>query len=542
MIPFVFFLLVAAQEQKPAEPCARAGTVVDSVTGTALGKVLVVAESSNNEEPLPAAETDAKGRFTLVNVKAGSYRLKGSRNGYLDTYYGAERSGNKGISLTLAPGDESKALQMKLIPFAVIAGTVRDPEGEALADARVALISLRYRNGVRVARASGEYASMDDLGQFRITGVQPGRYYVRAVQQRNDESRPIVNHAPKDAPPPQVLLPTFHPSSRELAGARAIEVGAGERITGADVTLDRSRLFRVSVTVEGPPGLDSSLGLDERPNLNDVLASRPVSTCKDNRCEFRAVPAGAYSAVGTAEAKNRTMTLQDLFSNNGRYRASVPVDVINRDVDGILVTISGGAEVAGHVSVEGDAPADLSEAAVIFVDEDGEEHIGSASKDGAFTCLLQLGRYEVQAHGGKSLIAKSIRAGDADLPAEGLMISRPGKLAMEVVLSRDGAAMEGVVQDESDKPIPGATVVLIPEAKFRLHHDLYQDETTDQYGHFQFDSIPPGEYKLFAWSNVEEGIWFDPEFLKDVEANGKAITVQAKGHETTKLRLLPTAK
>ncbi len=48
----------------------------------------------------------------------------------------------------------------------------------------------------------------------------------------------------------------------------------------------------------------------------------------------------------------------------------------------------------------------------------------------------------------------------------------------------------------------------------------------------------PGEYKLFAWDDVEQYDWFDPEFLKDFEARGESITVAAGGHSTTQLHSL----
>jgi hypothetical protein len=31
------------------------------------------------------------------------------------------------------------------------------------------------------------------------------------------------------------------------------------------------------------------------------------------------------------------------------------------------------------------------------------------------------------------------------------------------------------------------------------------------------ETVPPGSYKLFAWDDVEPGIWWDPDFLKNYE-------------------------
>ncbi|MDR3701515.1 MAG: carboxypeptidase-like regulatory domain-containing protein [Candidatus Sulfopaludibacter sp.] len=108
-------------------------------------------------------------------------------------------------------------------------------------------------------------------------------------------------------------------------------------------------------------------------------------------------------------------------------------------------------------------------------------------------------------------------------------------------MSHDGARIEGVVHDKEDQPVAGATVVLIPEPKLRFRHDLYQDANTDQLGRYHLAPVTPGEYKLFAWPDIEEGIWFDPDFLKDAEPQGLEITIDAKGHAVANLKL-PTEK
>src|SRR5258707_607170 len=162
----IFLLLLLVAQDQPPQDASLSGTVTDSVTGASLGKVVVLVEVADRRQPPASTVTDEKGNFALIHLPAGEYRLKGVRNGYLETYYGAPRAGNRGILLDLGPGAEQKGLALKLIPFAVIAGTVRDPEGEPLAEARVALIGVSYRNDIRQLRATGQYATTDDLGQY----------------------------------------------------------------------------------------------------------------------------------------------------------------------------------------------------------------------------------------------------------------------------------------------------------------------------------------------------------------------------------------
>jgi hypothetical protein len=251
--------------------------------------VRVLAEPVNDRATPFSTVTDEKGRFTLVHLPPGEYRLRGTRNGYLPSYYGARQADSKGITLSVEAGGEQRDLKLKLFPFAVIAGTVRDPEGEALVEARVALIAVTYRNGIRQLRATGDYATTDDLGQFRIPGVRPGHYYLKAAAEHDDDRPVPVDRSPEDLPAPRTLVPTFYPAAREPGAARKIDVAAGDRFTGADVTLLRSRLYRVRVKLEGPPGMPKGVGLHPRPDLVDGLGPNSA-IARSASVSFRACP------------------------------------------------------------------------------------------------------------------------------------------------------------------------------------------------------------------------------------------------------------
>ena len=516
---------------------------MDSVTGVPLNKVQVLAQKAANDRSAPASTTtDAKGAFTLVQLEPGHYRLKGVRNGYLETYYGARRADSKGITLALETGQEFKDLQLKLLPFAVIGGTVRDAEGEPLAGAAVALLTVTYRSGQLQVRSRGEKTLTDDLGQYRIANVAPGRYYVRAALKPSDSAEAAADHSPKDAPTLETLVPTFHPASRELAAARRIEVTSGSRVTGADITLLRSRMYHVRVQVEGPSGLGLGVGLHERLILGDGLSIDPPSNCQRGVCQFSGVPSGSYTVTASARPRDERGTFEDLFFNNHQYRASIPIEVINADVEGLRLVVNAGAEVVGRTTIAGEDQPAFTGGAVSFQDAEGESHQAQLASDGTFTSRLSQGRYDVRPYAGVDLVVRSIRSQDMDVLQEGLIVMHAGKAPLEIVLARDGGQIEGTVLDKDDKPAAGSTVVLMPEPRLRWRHDLVQQTETDQYGRYQFKTVTPGEYKLFAWDDVEPGIWFDPDFLKDIERRGDAVTVHTKGHESVSLHLVSSER
>jgi hypothetical protein len=163
-----------------------------------LNKVQILLEPQGDSEgTMAVANTGAKGNFFMVELDPGEYRIKAVRNGYLDTDYGARRGDSKGITVILEAGQELKDLQVKLLPYAVIAGTIRDPEGEPVAGAAVAVRRLIYRDGQR-AFDYGENIVTDDLGQYRAANLTPGKYYVEArPKDLFDSFHPPVDHSPK---------------------------------------------------------------------------------------------------------------------------------------------------------------------------------------------------------------------------------------------------------------------------------------------------------------------------------------------------------
>jgi hypothetical protein len=54
--------------------------------------------------------------------------------------------------------------------------------------------------------------------------------------------------------------------------------------------------------------------------------------------------------------------------------------------------------------------------------------------------------------------------------------------------------------------------------------------------------IAPGEYKVFAWENVEFDAYKDPDFLRRYEDAGKPVTVAEGGKLAVQLQLIPGDK
>lgn len=56
--------------------------------------------------------------------------------------------------------------------------------------------------------------------------------------------------------------------------------------------------------------------------------------------------------------------------------------------------------------------------------------------------------------------------------------------------------------------------------------EFYFTTATDQNGFYRLKNLTPGEYKLFAWEDLEPGSYMDPDFFRAVEGKGEAMTIR----------------
>lgn len=512
--------------------------------------------------------TDVAGRFELHGVVAGRYRLRVSHDGFLTQEYGARRAGDAGATLTLRTAQTIRDLLFRMVPSAVIAGRVINGDGEPLPWVRVTALREGYSDGKR--RLSAETMSpTNDLGEYRLFGLKPGRYFISADyrpgvhscadSQATGEDSGLGNFAaggagaagggeirgsadsgstgftsagtPGSSPG---YVPTFYPNSADAAKAVAVAVKAGEEISSTEIVVSPTTAYtvrgRVLNLVSRHGGAGVAITLASRSTAQS-FGSPPRNFNVDG-------PEGAFALSGVLPGAY--VLLAQWFDGGTHYQAVQNVDVGNADLSGVNVLIAAPSAVRGHITWDG-PPSLLRDSLLVFLREaDIEGASGAVTRvqaDGSFIVSgVYEGTYRVTLAGqSPDAYLASVRYAAVDGLAEGFAVRRGADAALEVTVSSKGARVQGAVLDSDNLPAVGVWVVLLPNDPHRNDMQLYKAVTTDQTGHYLLRGIAPGDYKLFSWEDVEQNAWQDAEFLRAFEDRGEEVAVAAGDQKSVDL-------
>jgi len=245
-----------------------------------------------------------------------------------------------------------------------------------------------------------------------------------------------------------------------------------------------------------------------------------------------------------------------LTATAGNLSGRVLVEVRDRDVDNVVVALQSGFSLSGRLVIERAVnvrpdPAVASLRVVLRTDPllPGAATYGVAVQpDGSFAIPSGIlpGDYRIQvtpilvsptapdatpptvAAPLTNLYVKSIRMGDLDVLNDRLHIESQPQESISIVVGSNPGTISGRVVDESQKPAPGATIVLVHDSGLRYRVNE-KTSSSDSSGRFEFSNVPPGNYKLFAFESIERGVWQDPERMRLFESRGVVSRVEEGG-------------
>jgi hypothetical protein len=325
---------------------------------------------------------------------------------------------------------------------------------------------------------------------------------------------------------------TYYLNTPDAEAAMPVGVGIGAEIRLADIRMLKAPTVRVSGRLSGnPQGKPIMVQLVPKGLASLERFAGKMTTVQQagGSFELRGVAPGSYTLRGISPQ-------EPIFG-------AQPLQVGQQNIDGLVLQVGFGYELPGVVVVEGKEKADLEKTQVQLQPLDFilTAPSGSVGKGGKFTLKdVAPDRYLVQVNDGPDgSYVKSVRFGGRDATAEGLDLTSGVTDSLLVTLSLEAAQVDGVVQDSDNKPVAGATVVLVPDSR---RFSLYSEDRTGQNGAFSLKGITPGDYKLLAWEDIETGAYQDPEFLKKYGSKAESLSLKANDRRTIQVKVIPFEK
>jgi hypothetical protein len=571
-IVFVLLLVQIAGAQQPATAVIQ-GTVVRAGTpNMPLAQARVELLPAGASTPADSIITDSEGRFSFPKVSPGSYRLVASRMGYVNAEYGQRQPNGPTLTLTLAPGQRLNNVVLTMAEGGVISGRATD-NGQPVGIADVIALKMTDFNG-QPALVGVLSAKTNDLGEYRIFWLPPGQYTVALdIKDQANASNLVVSADGDDeaflfrqrtgyryvlnraigagTADNERHVMTFFPGTIDADRAVPVEVRAGAEASNININGSTVAVRNVSGRVNGVPanpGLQAAaVELVQTTIASGIANTRfaaPID--KDGKFLIQRVLPGPYQLVAAA----------------ANLLGGTAVEVGAADVNDLVVDLLPGLEVTGNIVIERQTPAGpdpaMTSLRVVLRPEPitGVSVGSSALADGSFKIPasstapgVPVGNYRVLVAPifiGRTLpgqisapiptplqnaYVKSIRLGDRDLINDTLRIERPIQDKLEIVIGTNPGALDGRVMTTRQQAAASVWVALLPDNKLKFKVD-HRFTSTDLEGRFKFDNVPPGDYQLYAWEDIEKLAWQEPRLMRPYESRGTAIHID-EGRKTT---------
>jgi protocatechuate 3,4-dioxygenase beta subunit len=492
-----------------------AGKVLNSITGEPVRKAQVALMGKPGTTEGGSTVTDAAGRFEFTGLGPGSYKVAAFREGY-DSPSGPATS-SKLPRVTLASGEEKRDFVIRLTPLGAITGRILDEDGDPIRQIEVQTMVYRYTAAGRQLIPRGN-AMSNDLGEYRIYDVPPGRYYLKAGSMGmmgGGSSKESYGAA-------------YYPGTPDSAAAAAIEVGGGQTLEGIDLTLHPTKVANIRGRVMNRGGSNLTVGLLRFTEDGGSSSSNSGVNDPDGKFELKGVSPGSYF-----------LTAQSTVGGQP-YSAHFAIQVGTADLEGIELHLMPPMEIAGQIRIEGKTGDKLPMLNVVLENGGRMRMAGGTKEDGTFAFQgLEPAVYQVSVNGPPELYLKAVRWPDRDVMQSGLDLTQgAAESRLVVVMSANGGQIDGVVSDDQSAAVVEGTVALAPSGA-AASKSLFKFASTGASGHFHLQGIAPGSYKLFAWQEVDPNqVMYDPDFLKPFDAQAQSVEISEGGQKSVQLTLI----
>lgn len=379
-------------QQAPVLTAAIEGIAVLQSNGQPLSKAMI-----DIRGPVSlSTTTEEDGKFYFPNVQPGDYYLYARREGMALAIYGERWSGGPGQRITLKVGQPTVSVQMELIPTAAITGHITDLNGNPVTGARVRAMKTTVQENRRTLRIYQETMT-DELGEYRLYWMAPGRYYISAIVQPWQVNSQVVNNPnvpigdtanaglsasrsvsrPETTKPTAVVgagddeiyIPIYYPRTAEGGQALPIDLKPGAEFRNVDINVApvhtyhvRGRLTNLPMP-QTPAGGAGARGGGAPPLPQNGNGGGRGGGAAGGAITVRLTPMDSLGTVYSAQADGTTGEFEFSKVVRGAYTlytfidgttTRMPVEVRTGDLDGLNMPLTAGVTLPVKITLDGE--------------------------------------------------------------------------------------------------------------------------------------------------------------------------------------------
>jgi hypothetical protein len=250
-------------------------------------------------------------------------------------------------SLMVADGQTIDNISIPMYRGSAITGRVVDAYGDPAENVTLQVIPVPKSSSASPFNRGfiRSFQGSNDIGEYRISRLEPGQYYLMATPQRRGPMEDIAN----------ALARTFYPGVASIEQAQPLTVERGQSLSGVDFQMLETTLTRVSgfvVTSKGSPATRGHVSVRSPTPITGMPGFMPESGSGIQNGTFElTLQPGEYIIEAMASADDVPS-----MNSNEMDRGQVKLMVSGEAMSGVTIVTGRGGTLNGRFVFKGNSP------------------------------------------------------------------------------------------------------------------------------------------------------------------------------------------